>query len=235
MDVNVKQLFSRVIAPTDSSTPAADAYAKHNREVAARGAEAEALTRKIQELGKPIEDGAADVRELDRLQTERQSLRADLLTGDGTDADLAAVDAKISSIRDRRTKRGDGPEIAELARTRTQAKLDGIQSEMLALQKRAPRLFQDVLLERMAQRATAFNETLDAFMSAYIDLGAMAHAHDLLCPLAPGSTGIGSGHLFEIAIPLPQHRAYSQTADHNLRGQIEARAAALLADVPRIR
>lgn len=232
--MDVKELIGRIAASPARTKPAADAFAANRKEVAARGAEMNALAKKVAELTQPIDADAADAREFDRLQAERQSLRADVLTGDAKDADLAAVDAKIASIRDRRAKRGDAPEVAAIARTRTHAKLATIQEVILALQKQAPRLFQDVLLERMAQRATAFNESLDTFLDSYLDIAAMCHAHDVLCPLAPGSTGLRSGFMEELAIPLPAHRSFAQTTDHNLKAQIVARAAALLADVPRI-
>ena len=213
---------------TTMSRPAADAWRAYNRKLSELADAQAPLCKKREEHSALVDRVTAIRAQLADAIEALKSARADALNGDATEAAVKTAEHAVATFRSQLAELEPRAEVAALALSRITLKIDAISGSVMDVQRQAPRLRQDVLLEKMTERAAAFNGSLETFLEQYVELAAMARAHDELCNVSPGSTGVRSGHMFELAIPLPAHRSYSQTADHNLRAQIEARAALAL-------
>jgi hypothetical protein len=185
----------------------------------------------VNALRRQVEDAAANVK----------SLRADALNHVVNGVVVAASEQELLSLRTRLASVEPEAEIAALAQSRAQSRLDELTRQVVELNTQRYRLAQNWILERLVARvlgpqppihAESRAEWVDAVVANLTEEASLAQAHDLLVTHVPGSYPAGLRYVLALELPVLDVRDFaSQALPRDIWRAARPKAIALLADL----
>jgi hypothetical protein len=219
----------RRLAETPPATPAADAYRDNRRQLADLGRASVPLTVLRDGHSRKIDAAGSARAELDALRDRILNARAAALNNEPGD-DVASLERQEAALVNRLGTVSRDAAVATRALESTMARITAITTQVATLQEEGKVLLHGALREKLAQLAPAYQTAADNYLDALLEIAATASAADELQKHSGWLKASGSGWLYEVRLPSPDHPAYGDiAAPRNLTVAATQRAAEILA------
>jgi len=233
--VSISSLLARRCTPPPADAqpdpPAQSALEQHRERMRAVGRELEAVAAQDHGLEAPIAAAAAARARLAALRDQHREHLAGELLGESSEG-THEITSEIDRLEHELPVLIEHSLVAERARARLVPRLQRLQAQNAELAAQLPRLTRDDLLARLDGKVDDYTRALEEFLAVYCTIAATAHLVDKLTPTVPGSNGIRSADMREVAMHVPVVGAFKPlNITLNLRARIEQEAAQLAEDL----